>query len=70
MTLGDENVSVFTLCFSVKNVQVLVLMRQSKIQNIVLKSKYSLPPEQLNCGGMQMTTGESFMNYDISLIIF
>ena len=35
--------------------------------NMVLKSTYKLPPEQLNSGGTQASAGESFMNHDISL---
>jgi hypothetical protein len=35
--------------------------------SMVLKSTYNLPPEQLNSGGTQASTGVSFMNYDILL---
>jgi hypothetical protein len=34
---------------------------------MVLKTTYKLPPELLNFGGTQASTGESFINYDISL---
>jgi len=34
---------------------------------MLLKSTYSLPPEQLNSKGKQASAGRSFMNYDFSL---